>query len=68
MSQSTPRRERAKFLRYSEGLTYKEIGDMMGITRQAAHLLVNPDRQLEYQRSRYSMKNVKRRKDYNNNG
>lgn len=42
----------AKRLR-AEGLTYQEIGDRMGISRQAAHILVNPANHRAYQRLRY---------------
>lgn len=45
----TERQSEAKRL-HNEGLTYEEVGARMGITRQGAHLLVNPEKHRVYQR------------------
>lgn len=58
------RAQEAKRLRTEENLTYQEIGDRMGITRQGAHLLINPERHREYQRGRY----IKKGGPYKSNG
>lgn len=64
MGRPSPRGEEAKRLRHEEGLTYQEIGARMGITRQGAHLLVNPEHSREYKKSRYRAKiNVEERKE-----
>jgi len=55
----SPRALEAQRLRHEEDLTYQEIGNIMGITRQGAHLLVNPDKHRAYQRTFYWRKKGK---------
>lgn len=55
----SPRADMARHLRHEENLTYQEIADRMGITRQGAHLLVNPERYNKYKREYYHRKKGK---------
>jgi predicted DNA-binding protein (UPF0251 family) len=50
---TSTRAQEAIRLRTEEKLTYQQIGDRLGITRQGAHLLVNPETHRAYQREQY---------------
>lgn len=65
---SRPPSERAKiakYLRLEHKLTYQAIADILGITRQGAHLLVNREIVNKY---RYNKRLMERLRKEGNNG